>query len=499
MNLDTDRVLGLEIAEDKIKILEISYSGRGLEVAGLGKQDLPSECIREGTIIQPKLLAESISAFIKEKNISTKKVIALINPPYIFTRIIRLPCNLSDEQIRLNLGAELSQYRIFIGRENVIDFKKLEEMSEGGIKKINVLFAATCRALTNSYLKTMELANLDLVGIDVPLLSVLRTLDEVDIISSSLEVTLLILVGSKYLEMCILKGNRPRFLHSIEIDMYDFDKDRADFIDRFVSAIKLVVNFYQARFIQGEEIARIIINPLDAKYNQIHTLLQEKLPQIPIQPSRPLTKMRMEKEKSSILDELKFSFSALLGAVLRVENKEQPFNLNILLEQKAQRQYRTNQIYLLFISLGLVLSVMIISLGWVIFKLNILQRKISSLSKELQQPSIQLNKARAIKEKKDALAKQIDEASIIMRNTPKPFYFKNIAHAAILVTQELWLTNITLEDGKNLVLTGEAKTEKPIFDYISNLSDSNYFKSVELVSSQGQTESIKFIIRCEIK
>lgn len=495
-----ESILGLALIEDKIKILEISTTEKGLAPLHLNTIDLPPDSVKEGIIVEPKLIAERISAFIKEKEISTKEVIALINPPCVFTRIIRLPYNLSDEQIRLNLEAELSQYRIFIGRDNIIDFKKLEEISEGGIKKINVLFAATFRGLSESYLKTMELANLDLIGIDVPILSILRILDGVDIMSSSLEVILVILVGQKYLEMCILKGNRPRFLHSIEIDMYDFDRDRVDFIDRFVSAIKLVVNFYQARFIQGEEIARIIINPLDVKYSQIHTLLQEKLPQIPIQISSPQTKIYINKEKSFNLDELRFSFSPLVGATLRIEKKSQPFNLNLLLEQKMLRQYRLNQIYLLFISLAFILSIMIISLGWVVFKINILQRRISNLSLQLQQPSSQLNQAMDIKEKKDILNKQVEEASIIARNIKKPIYFKNIAKAAVLVPQELWLTDISLEEeAGDLILSGASKTEKPIFDYISSLSGSNYFSTVELVSSKGETENIQFIIRCKIK
>jgi len=500
MNFNLDRVLGLEIAEDKIKILEVALTSRGLEPVVIEKIALPPNSVREGTIIQPKLVADALSPLIKENKFSTKKTIALINPPYIFTRIIRLPHNLSDEQIRMNLEAELSQYRIFIGRDSIIDFRKLEEISEDGIKKINVLFAATFRTLSQSYLKTLELAGLDLIGIDVPILSALRILDEVDIIASSLDVTLFILVGQKYLEMCILKGNRPRFLHSIEIDMFDFDKNRADFLDRFISAIKLVVNFYQARFIQGEEIARIIINPLDAKYSQIHTLLQEKLPQIPIQISRPLNKIFTEKQKSETLDELRFSFSPLLGAVLRIEDKESPFNLNLLLEQRMHRQYRLNQTYLLFACLAFVLSVMIISFGWVVLKINIVQRKISNLSMQLQQPSSQLNKAISIKEKKDTLARQIKEATIITHNLKKPFYFKNITKASVLVPSQLWLTDIALDErGSDLLITGESKTEKPIFDYISALSGSNYFKSVELVSSKGGTESIKFIIRCKIK
>jgi Tfp pilus assembly PilM family ATPase len=495
-----DSILGLEFAPEQIRILEMSTTQRGLAPLNLAKIELPVNSIREGVLVEPKFVAERISAFIKENKISTKKAIILLNPPYVFTRISRLPHNLSDSQIRMNLEAELNQYQIFMGKEIVIDFKKVEEISEEGIKKVNILFAATFRAVSESYLKTLELAGLDSVGMDVPILSLIRLLDEVDFKSSSLDVTLLMSIGQKYLEICILKGNRPRFLHAVEIETYDFDKDKAAFIDRLISAIKLVVNFYQARLIHGEQISRIVIKPRDKKYNQIHALLQDKFPQIPIQLCDPLNKIYIDKEKSLDLDELRFGFSGLLGAILRIDNKIRPLDLNLLLEQKTKREYRLTQIYLLLISLGLVFSVMILSLGWVGFNIYVLQRKLSFVNLQLEQPSVELNIAMAIKEKKDILQRKIDEASKITRQLKSYFYFKNIAKAMVLLPQDLWLTEVALEeDNKNLVLNGESKTEKSIFNYASYLSDSGYFNSAELVSSESGAESIKFVIRCAIK
>lgn len=500
-----ESILGIELTENKIKILEIHSTEKGLEATHLNKIDLPENSTKEGIITEPKLIAERIAAYLKENNISTRKAVALINSTYSLTKIIRLPFNLSDDQIRLNLEAELSQYQTFIGKEAVINFNKLEEISEEGIKKINVLFTATFKALINSYLKTATLAGLDLVDIDVPMLCLLRALDDVDFKPLTLDAALFILISQKYLELCILKGNRPRFLHSIEIDMLDFDKDKAGFVERLVSAIKLVVNFYQVRFMQGEQITRIVVNPTDAKYNQIHILLQEKFPNIPIQLSQPLSKIYIEKDKPLDAEELKFVFSGLVGATLRLEDKKGFFNLNLLSKEKTQKQSRLTQVYTLFISLTFILSVMVIFLGWVVLKANILEKKISRLARQIEEPPPELEKAMSIKVQKDILERQIAEASLITDTLKKPFYFKDIAKAMVLVPPDLWLINIALDEekegekDKNLILTGEAKTEKSIFNYVSNLSTTDYFNSVELVSSRGEADSIKFVIRCAIK
>lgn len=94
----------------------------------------------------------------------------------------------------------------------------------------------------------------------------------------------------------------------------------------------------------------------------------------------------------------------------------------------------------------------------------------------------------------------LKEASLITQQLKNPFYFQDIAKAMVLTPQDLWLTDINLEEqNKNLVLTGESRTERAIFNYISSLTGSGYFEAVELVSSKGEAQSRKFIIRCTIK
>lgn len=495
-----ENVLAIEIAGNQITILTICTSEKAWEIVGLNNLDLPANSYNEGIIVEPKLVADQISTFIKNNKITARKVVALINPPYVFARLIRLPYNLSDAQIRMNLEAEINQYQTLSQKDNIIAFKKIEEISEEGIKKSNVLFATTLRALTDSYIKTLELAGLNLEGVDIPIFCVMRLLEGVDFQSSTLEVTLLMLIGEKYIETCIIKGNRLRFLHCVEIDMYDFEKERENFIERIVSAIKLVVNFYQARFIQGERIDRIVIHPLDAKYSQIGTFLQERLSQYPIQLSDPFGKFLIEKEKIRAQGDLRFRYSTLLGAALRLEGKDQSFNLDLLGEQKAQKQRRQNQICLLLASLAIILAVNIISSAWVFIHINILQKRLSQITSQLQEPTIELSHAIYIKERKELLQKQIEEANLIMRKFKKPYYFTNIAKAMVLVKNDLWLTEITLEkENRYLVLTGVSRAEKFLFEYISNLNYCGYFSSVDLLSSRNENDQINFSIKCAIK
>ena len=494
-----ESILGLELTENSLRLLELKDAENGPRVMRLDRIDLPPNSTKDGIITQPNLIAAKLAAFIKENNISTKKTIALVNSASAPTKIIRLPFNLTDDQIRLNLEAEVAQYQALTGKEPVIDFNKLEEFSEEGIKKINVIFTAASKALIKSYLQALNLAGLNLIELDVPMLSLLRMLDETELKSSSLDVVLLMLIGNRQIEICIAKGNRPRFFHSVEIDILDQDKGLFSFVQRLISTIKLVLNFYQVRFMQGEEISRIVINPLDAKYNRIHLLLQDELPNIPIKLCDPLSKVHTDKEKAISVDELRFPFSCLLGATLRIKEEQGPLDLNLLVREKVRRRNRLTQVYMFLIVAFLLIGGIALSIGWIFMNVGILEKKIAQLRTKFRHSPEELSQVISVKEKRDILREKIREAGIVTGGI-QDRYLEDIAQALVLVTDKLWLTDISLKTAdNNLVLTGESEIEKPIFDYISVLSNSRQFSAVELVSSKGEEQSIRFVIRCVLK
>ncbi len=506
MNPQKNKVLVIEIVEDGIKILELGLANGAPEVLLFKKIGLAANPTEEGIVTNPKLLADTISAFLKEKKVLTNKAIVLVDSCNVFTRISRLAHGLSDEQIRFNLEAELNQYEKFSEKDSAIDFRKIEEISEEGEKKINVLFVAALKVFTGSYHKAMELAGLDLIGMDVPIFSIMRLLEGVDFKASSLDVTLLIFIGERDLQMCILKGNRPRFLHSIDLDTNEYKKNKNDFLDSLVSSIRLVVNFYQERYLHGEEITRIIVFSADAKFKTIYKQLQEKLPQIPIQLPDSLAKVTVDTDKIrpgedslKVLDEIKFDFSCLLGSALKVKNEDVPFDVDLLRVDRLFRTGRLNEMRLLSVSLGFILTVIVIISSSLFIKIYNIEKKIARLDNKLQAPSEQLSKALGIKTRMDSLDRQVAEALSIRQGAKKLPYFDVIAEASILVPDGLWLTEISLKEPyEYLIIAGEAKTEQPIFSYISNFSKSDYFGTVELVSCKSEIETIKFSLRCKI-
>lgn len=502
-----EKILGLEIVDDKIKIIKLLPAHEAGKVVALhvATLPLPPQSLKNGIIVSQKLVSETISSFIKRNNITTDKVIALLNTSHVAARITLLPQNLNETQIKSNLETEINQYQVFSGKNNILDFKKIEEIIDEGVKKVNVLFIATHRELTESYLKTLSMAGLDLINVDVPILSLIRLLDGVDFSSASLDATLLVLLGDKNIDMCILKGNRPRFIHSIEIDSKNFDKDKTIFINRLVSAIRLVVSFYQERIVYREQITRVIIHPAQAFLSEVPELIKDRISGIPVQLSNPLSRLHIEKEslESHIkAEDLQFSFACLVGAAFRVENKEAPYNLNLLHEQKSVLRNRFVQVYLLLTSLSIVLIVMLLIFGVLTFNMKMVDSKIRKITNVAQAPTPELTKALAVKKHIEGLSKQITESNFL-KERQKSSYFQYLAQAGVLVPMDLWLRRMTItiskEEGKSyLDIEGEARSENNIFDYISRLSKSDIFGSVELMSSKSGGETVQFSVRCKI-
>ena len=59
-----ESILGLELTENRLKLLELKGTEKGLQVARLNKIDLPPNSTKEGVIVEPRLVAAKINAFL---------------------------------------------------------------------------------------------------------------------------------------------------------------------------------------------------------------------------------------------------------------------------------------------------------------------------------------------------------------------------------------------------------------------------------------------------
>src|SRR4030042_7021150 len=316
-----ESILGLEIAPEGVRLLELKKAGQGISLVRAEILAVSAEFFKNGIISDAKSIAKVIKDYLEARNILAKKMVGVINPSLTLVRLVRIPF-MSEIEMKSMLEAEANQYVDFKNKEKVIDFCLLEEINEEGIKKVNVIFAAVLKNIIDGFIQIAQEANLDLIGIDASLLATIRALYGVNIKPASAEPLMLVVINPKDIQLCILKGNRPRFLHTVEIDIKEFVATKEEFLERLVFSAKLVLNYY-GRAIHGQEdIHSIVVSVNDISLKDIDKELTARLPGFVVEKANPLGRLKIDESNLSAekKEEINLGFAALIGASLRTED-----------------------------------------------------------------------------------------------------------------------------------------------------------------------------------
>lgn len=502
---ENESVLGLDIEAEGIKLVELRKTLQRLEIVNAKVLTLPADSLKNGVMVKPKSIGMAVRDFIEANNIQTKKVVGVLNPSLTLIRLLRIPL-MSELEMKAILETEANQYVDFKHKEKVIDFCLLEEINEEGIKKVNVLFAASLKETIDNFMRVAEEANLELIGIDVANLAIMRTLYGVNIKPSSLEPIVLVIINREDIQLCILKSNRLRFLHTVKIDIKEFITAREEFIYRLIFSIKLVLNYYSRAIYGQEEIHRIIVSINDISLKDIDKELTSRLEGFSIEKANHLGRLKIDDTifPKDVKEDISLSFASSLGAVLRTEDTpDYPLSLNLIPLERQKRLLANRELALYVSALAILLATFVILAS--LFGINnlLMQRRISKLNRQLEEITPKLDKLVREYSKNVDLDKRINAAERIIKEvnkTKSKFSSSVLAETLVLVPENLWLTDISVEPKEeNLLLTGKSLNEKPIFDYVGSLNNTGYFSKVEPLFAKTESETLNFLIKCQLK
>lgn len=498
-------VLGLDISSDFIKIAELELTQEGVKINSFGSTKTPPESIKEGVIVNPKSVADAISALLSKNGIQTKNVIASARSPHALLRLSRLPF-MSEEQLRVALQREIAQYTVFKGKDPKFDTHIVEEMTEAGARKINVLFAVISKKLCDSYLKTLELAGLDLTSIDISTLAILRSLSGTTLKTSGMRATMLVSVNQEGIDMCILKGEKIRFCHTIKIDTGQVAKDADGFVDKIVSAFKLVLNFYQAKYAGGEEISRMVLTCDSYPCLTLKEKLGQILKDVNIEIGNPAGNIKINENRISP-DKAKqlSSFTCAMGCALQVEwLSSYPVRLNLIPRERFEKAELTKATRFLNIMLGTTLAIFLVLIATLFTNNKVLQHKDYELRQELEKRNPLLMKVNSIFNEREEVEKLIESrlmflSAVSFATVP---WDSILINALAKVPKGLWVVRI-ISEGNNIRIAGRASSEEPIYKFIKSMNNSFYFISAKLIASQNMQvedrEELEFLIGCDLR
>jgi type IV pilus assembly protein PilM len=167
-------------------------------------------------------LSELIKELFKQHKINTKQVATAVPMREAIIRIIPVPAELDEQELRdMVLIHEAGMYLPYPREEVDLDYQKLGYfMDEDGIEKVNVLLVATKREVTDLYLEIFQQAELQIDVLEINSFALIRTIKEQLRQFGSKEAVVLVDIEFDSTEIAIIVEGVPQFSRTVPIGTY---------------------------------------------------------------------------------------------------------------------------------------------------------------------------------------------------------------------------------------------------------------------------------------
>ena len=214
--------VGIELAPERINIAQLQKQRQGFKLAALSSLQVPEGIFQDGQISDPSTLSELIQSALTENKITAQRVATAIPGREALVRLIPLPAELNDQELReMVLNHEAGLYLPYPREEADVDYQKLEYfVDEDGIEKVRVLLVATRKQVTDTYIETFQQAGLKVDVIEINSFALIRTIREQLRGYGSQEAAVLVDIQFDYTEIAIIVDGVLQFSRTVPIGTY---------------------------------------------------------------------------------------------------------------------------------------------------------------------------------------------------------------------------------------------------------------------------------------
>lgn len=213
--------IGIELTPDLIKIVQLEKKGNALKLGVLATAEVPDNVVQEGQIVDPPTMAEIIKSLLTDNKIKAKRVATAIPGREAVIRLIPVPSELNNDELREYMNAEAGLYLPFPRDDADVDYQKLGLfVDEDGIEKVQVVLVATRQEVTNTYITTFQEAGLTIDVLEVTSFALIRTMRDQLQQFSAQEAAVLTDIEFDSTELAIVVDGIPQFNRTIPIGTY---------------------------------------------------------------------------------------------------------------------------------------------------------------------------------------------------------------------------------------------------------------------------------------
>ncbi|MFC6300614.1 type IV pilus assembly protein PilM [Pseudomonas sp. CCM 7893] len=169
----TDAVLGIDINDAAVRLVELERSGAGYTVRAYGIQHLPAHAVIDSTLVDLDAVGLALSKALSRARTSLKTAAVAVAGSSVITRVIEMEAGLSDDEMVRRVNLEADQYIPYPLDEVAIDFQ-VQSVSARDPQRVEVLLVACLKEQVEAREAVLALAGLVTRIVDVEAFALAR-------------------------------------------------------------------------------------------------------------------------------------------------------------------------------------------------------------------------------------------------------------------------------------------------------------------------------------
>lgn len=211
-------VVGLDLGSYMMKAVQVEPTRTGWRLLQIAQCPTPADAIRDGVIVQPQEVAEAIKRLLRENAFRASAAVTAIAGAPVIVRQVTLP-KMTEAMLRKTIRYEASKYvstsieDSYIGFEILGDVEHVSaegEQSENTEKQMQVLLVVAPREMVDAQIRTLELAGLEVLAIEVEAFALYRALFEINRVAMAKmegRPAAIVDIGASYTNLYIVSGD----------------------------------------------------------------------------------------------------------------------------------------------------------------------------------------------------------------------------------------------------------------------------------------------------
>jgi type IV pilus assembly protein PilM len=178
-------IVGLDLGSHTIKAVQVEPMRTGWRLSQIAQCPTPADSIRDGVIVQPEEVAGAVRRLLRDNAFRVSAAITAIAGAAVIVRQLTLP-KMTEAMLRKTIRYEASKYvstsieDSYIGFEILGDVESTPTEGDQAEKQMRVLLVVAPREMIDAQVRTLELAGLEPLAIEVEAFALYRALFEIN-------------------------------------------------------------------------------------------------------------------------------------------------------------------------------------------------------------------------------------------------------------------------------------------------------------------------------